>query len=300
MPEEITGKLLKLIYRSLESDFIIGSFSEQTDRHFVAVGDILKSTTGITYTLYGKWFENAKYGKQFQFSSYCIHEPVNSEEIAIFLEKNIKGLGPVSANRLVEKYGTDTIRILKEAPERISIENKGITQKLACSIAEQLQENDAMQKILIKLNGLFVKVKNIPKNLAGNLIKTYGLTAYEVVMNNPYILADMPRIGFVLADRMALSLCNIQQDSELRLRAGILYMISETLQSTGHVWLTVEAVIEEVKKLISSADDTAIKKIITSLGNENILRLTVPNLVTLTQLSQDEDIITNRLTQFFG
>ena len=291
---DITAKLRKVIWRSLENDYTIAAFQpEKIGLEFIATGDIYSPAAGITYEMSGKWEEHAKYGKQFKIQSYCIREPVDSDSIAVYLEKHINGIGPVLADMLIEKYGKHTIMILKGAPERVANENRGISYDLAVKISEQLSEGDKRQDVLIQLEGVFSKVKGLPKRLATDLLNTYGLTALEVVKSNPYVLTGMNRVGFILADRVAMA-CGVRQDDPERIKAGIIYVIKQTMQETGDVWLAPVAIAESLVNLISGIKAADVGMII--IDNE---LLTEHNgFVTLAQFAADEGTIADCVARF--
>jgi exodeoxyribonuclease V alpha subunit len=105
MIETITGKLKKVIYRSLDTSFMIGAFIDpHSKKQFTATGEIHKPIEELQYSLEGKWIENPQYGMQFQVSSYSVEEPCDSNSIAVYLEKHVNGIGPVLADMLIEKY----------------------------------------------------------------------------------------------------------------------------------------------------------------------------------------------------
>jgi len=297
MSETITGKLKKVIWRSLENDYTIAAFINTSDStEFIATGDLFKPAEGITYEMDGKWEEHHKYGQQFKIQSYCVQEPADVGSITAYLEKYVAGVGPVMADVLVEKYGKYAIRIMKNKPERVANEVKGITYKKALAISAQLQEGDKQQKILMKLEGLFSKVKGLPRNLAQNVIAMYGLTAYEVVKNNPYALIDMTRIGFVLADKIAMA-CGIKSDAPERIKQGILYVIRQVLQETGDIWLKPGMVGNNLLKMISGIEPTVVIDIILNLVEDKVLA-EHEGYITLTQFSDDEDCIADSVVRF--
>ncbi|MBC8393344.1 MAG: hypothetical protein H8E17_12360 [Deltaproteobacteria bacterium] len=311
MPD-ITAKLRKVIWRSLENDFTIAAFQpEKIGLEFIATGDIYSPAEGITYDMSGKWEEHAKYGKQFKIQSYCIREPVDSDSIAVYLEKHIKGIGPVMADMLIEKYGKHTIMILKGAPERVANENKGITYKLAVKISEQLSEGDKRQDVLIQMEGLLSKVKGLPKRLASDLLNTYGLTAYEVIKSNPYVLTGMSRVGFILADRVAMA-CGVRQDDPERIKAGIVYVIKQLMNDSGDVWLNTATITESLLNLIGGIKMVFVGRAAMAAheGFHNVFythkrelindkTLTGHNgFVTLAQFAADEDTIADCVARF--
>jgi len=295
MPE-ITAKLRKIIWRSLENDYTIAAFQTETGSEIIATGDIFTPAKGITYQMTGKWEEHHKYGEQFKIETYCVQEPVAAGSIAIYLEKHIKGVGPVLAKLLIEKYGKHTISILKNAPERVSNENKGISYDLALKISEQLQEGDKRQDVLIQIEGIFSKVKGLPGRLAVDLLNIYGLTTFEVVKSNPYVLTGMHRVGFILADRVAMA-CGVRPDDPERIKAGIIYVIKQTMQETGDVWLAPGTIAESLMNLISGVRQFDIISSFHGLIEDKIL-VKHKGLVTLVNYAADEDTIANCIVRF--
>ena len=307
---DITAKLKKVIWRSLENDFTIAAFTPETGPEFIATGDLFNPApefiatgdlfnpaAGITYEMSGKWTEHAKYGKQFKIDGYCVKEPVAADSIAVYLEKHVNGIGPVLADKLIELYGKHTIRILKKASERVSNENKGISYDLALKISEQLQEGDKRQDVLIKLEGLFSKVKGLPKKLATDVLNVYGLTAYEVIKNNPYQLVEMNRIGFVSADKVGMACGNIKPDDPERIKAGVLYVIKQSMQETGDIWLNPDIIGFNLSKLVNGLKTTVVTHTIVQLISDKVL-VSHGGLVTLVNYAADEDLISECIGRF--
>lgn len=287
---DIVGKLKKIIWHSLENDFTIVAFiNTKISQEFIATGDLFKPIEGLTYSMSGKWQDHAKYGKQFKINNYCVQEPVDIISIVAYLEKHVKGIGPAMAERLVEKYGKQTIKILKGAPERISSENKGLSYEGALKISEQLQEGDKQQDVLIKLEGSFAKVKGLPKRLAQDVLKIYGLSAYEVINSSPYLLTDMNRIGFIQADKIAMSV-GVKPDDKQRIRAGILYIIKQTMQESGNIWLKPEMVSNSLLQLISELKSTMVIDVILKLVEDKILA-EHEGYITFMRSADDENLI---------
>ena len=295
MPD-ITAKLKKVIWRSLENDFTIAAFQPETGLEFIATGDLFNPAAGITYEMSGKWTEHAKYGKQFKIDGYCVKEPVSADSIAVYLEKHVNGIGPVLADKLIEKYGKHTIQILKGAPERVSNENKGISYELALKISEQFQEGDKRQDMLIQLEGLFSKVKGLPKRLATDVLNIYGLSAYEIIKSNPYQLVEMNRIGFVSADKVGMA-CGVKYDDEQRIRAGVLYVIRQTMQETGDIWLAPSTIAKTLFELINDLKPVVVGNVLIKFVDEKVL-VEYEGFVTLVNYATDEDLIADCVVRF--
>ncbi|RLD75392.1 MAG: hypothetical protein DRJ10_15340 [Bacteroidetes bacterium] len=295
---DVIAKLKKVIWRSLENDFTIAAFEpEKIGPEFIATGDLFKPAAGITYNLSGKWEEHSKYGEQFKINNYCVQAPCDPNSISIYLEKYVKGVGPVLADKLIKKYGKDTIRILKKAPERVSNENKRVSYELALKISEQLQEDDKRQNLLIKLEGLFSKVKGLPKQLAQNILNIYGLSAYENIKRNSYQLTEMSRVGFVSADKIAMA-CGIKSDDEQRIKAGVLYIIRQHMQESGDLWISPDVILEKMTELIGDKlNALAVRSILIKFVKDEVL-VNHDNFVTLAQYADDEDIVCECVGRF--
>lgn len=297
MSIDIKAKLKKVIWRSMENDFTIAAFiPTPPGPEFIATGDLFKPSEGILYSLSGEWKEHPKYGKQFSINAYCVEQPCDSDGIVAYLEKYINGIGPILADKLADRYGEHTINILKNSPERVANENKGISYELAVRISDQLKEDDQRQEILIQLEGLFSKVKGLPKKLTNDLMNLYGLTALEVVKSNPYILTDINRIGFVLADKVAMA-AGVKKDDPERIKAGILYVIGQILQETGDVWINPIMISEALLSMISGINEADVLFWIGWLLSKKVLTER-DDFVALTSYAEDESTIAERVGRF--
>ena len=169
--------------------------------------------------------------------------------------------------------------------------------KKALRISEQLQEDDKRQGVLIQLEGLLSKVKGLPKKLAQDLLNVYGLTAFEVVKNNPYVLTGMNRIGFILADKVAMA-CGVKVDDPERIKAGIIYVIKQTMQETGDVWLNPNSINDNLLNLINGIKDGNILLCMSGLIFKDEILTERKGFVTLSQFADDEDTIADCVTRF--
>ena len=126
----------------------------------------------------------------------------------------IKGIGAALAARIVRHFKADTFRVMEEEPERLS-EVKGISEKMAMAIAEQVEEKKGMREAM-----MFLQNYGITLNLAAKIYQEYGPKLYSIIKENPYKLADdIPGVGFKMADEIAEKV-GIFTDSDYRIRAG--------------------------------------------------------------------------------
>ena len=125
------------------------------------------------------------YGKQFQIASYVEKMPEDALAMERYLGSGaIKGIGAALAARIVRRFGDDTMRIVEEEPERLA-EIKGISEKKAMEIAEQMTEKADMRRAMI-----FLQKYGISLNLGAKIYQKYGQTVYGVLQENPYRLAE--------------------------------------------------------------------------------------------------------------
>ena len=177
----------------------------------------------------GDYVEHAVYGTQFKVEKYRVVPPEDSVAIERYLGSGaIRGVGAALAARIVKRFGDDTFRIIEEEPERL-VEIKGISERIAREIAEQVEEKRDIREAMI-----FLQKYGISNTLALKIYQRYGMGLYNVMQENPYRLAeDVTGIGFRIADEIA-SKIGIHTDSDYRIRSGILYTL---IQSGGELSL---------------------------------------------------------------
>ena len=147
------------------------------------------------------------------------------------------------AARIVKKFKQDTFRIIEEEPERL-VEIKGISQKKALEIANQLEEKRGMRDAM-----LFLQQYGISSTLSVKIYNQYGSDLYAILKRNPYRLADdIQGIGFKIADEIAVKI-GILADSDFRIKSGILYTLQRAMGS-GHVYLPMEELYSRTKELL--------------------------------------------------
>lgn len=213
-----------------EEECCVGCFS------YVAEGEYL--------LVKGKRTIHKSYGPQIQVESYEEKQPSDTVAVERYLGSGaIKGVGPALAARIVRKFGDETFGIVEREPERLA-EIKGISQKMAVSIAKQFNEKQQMRQAMI-----FLQDYGISMNMAVKIYRFYKDEIYEVLRKNPYRLAeDIAGIGFKIADTIAQK-AGFYVDSEYRIRAGILYTLQQS-GNQGHCYLPEKELIETTAKLL--------------------------------------------------
>jgi exodeoxyribonuclease V alpha subunit len=242
---KITATLETTIFSN--NNFMIGRFYSPDQQPFTALGNMTNPQPDMDYCLFGEWEENQKYGKQFRFERYHIEKPQDEDGIYRYLVRHAKYVGPKIATRIIEEYGDQTLVALKCKPEYIAAKIKGITIEKATEISNELKQEEATEAVKIGLYNI-LKVPGLRKSLPEDLINEYGSDAAEMIKKDPYILCQFRGTGFLMADRVALNVLQIDKNHSMRIRAGVLYVINQNMQE-GSVWMRINDILEKVQKL---------------------------------------------------
>lgn len=241
--EKITGYVEHIVFRNEENGYTV--FQMECDEGEVTcVGTFHYISEGEFMDVEGEYVNHTVYGSQLKVYNHKVKAPEDRISIERYLGSGaIKGVGAALAGRIVKKFGEDTFRIIEEEPERLA-EIKGISERKACEIAEQVENKKDMRKAMI-----FLQTYGITTSLAVKIYKYYGAKLYKVLEENPYQLADnIEGVGFKTADEIA-SKIGIHSDSDFRIKSGIFYALSQSL-AEGHVYLPQEVLLRRASMLL--------------------------------------------------
>lgn len=245
MSETVTGYIDHVIFRNEDNGYTVMVLKGmEEERELTCVGTFPAITQGAAIEASGNYTTHPVYGKQFQIASYVEKMPEDALAMERYLGSGaIKGIGAALAARIVRRFGDDTMRIVEEEPERLA-EIKGISEKKAMEIAEQMTEKADMRRAMI-----FLQKYGISLNLGAKIYQKYGQTVYGVLQENPYRLAeDISGVGFRIADEIA-SRIGIHTDSDYRIRSGMLYTLLQA-SGEGHIYLTKEELFSRASGLL--------------------------------------------------
>lgn len=249
--ETITGVVERLTYHSEESGYTVARLkllkaSELT----TIVGSFANIQPGQTLQLTGFWRDHPQYGAQFQVTHYKETKPATLTGLEKYLGSGlIKGVGPVTAKRIVAHFGLDTLDVIENQIERL-VEVKGIAKKRITKIKEAWETQKAIKDVMVFLQG-----HGVSTTYAVKIYKQYGGGAIATVTTNPYQLAtDIYGIGFLTADKIAQNL-GVPPDSEFRYRAGLVHVLSEAAEE-GHCYLPQPSLVESALSLLKSESHT--------------------------------------------
>ncbi len=252
---EAEGYVDRITFRSEENGYTVlyladPSPEEGEEKEICCVGTFSFVSEGEYLLVRGNEVVHRNYGPQLQVQSYEAKTPDSEFAIERYLGSGaIKGVGKALAARIIKKFGADTFDIIEREPERLA-EVKGISMKMAISIAEQFSEKKQMRHAMI-----FLQDYGISMNMAVKIYKKYKDNVYEVLHKNPYKLAeDIHGIGFKLADSIARK-AGFSQDSSYRVQAGIIYALQQS-GTRGHCYLPEDELIAEASEILMVDKET--------------------------------------------
>ncbi len=221
--ESITGVVQRLTFHSEESGYTVARLQRPKVSELTTItGNFAGIQPGQTLQLNGFWREHPQYGLQFQVVNYKETKPATITGIEKYLGSGlIKGVGPVTAKRIVAHFGLETLDIIENQIDRLH-EVNGIAKKRIAMIKKAWNEQKAIKEVMV-----FLQTHGVSTTYAVKIYKNYGDRAIEIVTNNPYQLAvDIYGIGFITADQIARNL-GVPSDSEFRYRAGITHVLNQ-------------------------------------------------------------------------
>lgn len=241
--ETVTGYVDHIVFRNEENGYTVFNL-DNDDGEVTCVGSFNFVNEGEMLELQGEYVNHNVYGNQFVVSSYQVKEPEDLVSIERYLGSGaVKGVGAALAARIVRRFKEDTFRIIDEEPERLS-EIKGISERKAREIAEQVEEKKDLRKAMIYLQKYGISTK-----LAAKIYKYYGMKVYKVLEENPYQLADnIEGVGFRTADEIA-SRIGIHTDSDYRIRSGIFYTLQQAV-GEGNIYLPQDVLLKRTSALL--------------------------------------------------
>jgi exodeoxyribonuclease V alpha subunit len=248
--QELEGVLERLTFHNEENGYTVARLIPTGKNYEVTVVGILAGVNvGESLRLFGLWTTHPQYGRQFEVRTYTVHHPATVEGIRKYLGSGlIKGIGPATANRIVEYFGMDTLNVIEKEIHRLR-EVPGIGSKRTEQIAEAWIEQSHIKEVMI-----FLQSYGVSSGLAVKIFKAYGENSIPYIKSDPYRLAkDIYGIGFKTADLIARKL-GLAPDAPARIQAGLLYTLS-SLSSEGHCYAKRDQLSTEAAKLLEITFD---------------------------------------------
>lgn len=282
---KITGSVEEIVYRNEANGYSVVVLDCNCEI-ITCVGKFPSLIEGQIVEATGNFIKDRKYGEQFKTEKVKILPPKTTDGIIRYLGSGlIKGIGPVTALNIVNKFKESTLDIIELSPHKLT-EVRGVSPTKALQIHEAYMNLKKMQDTII-----FLQNYDISTNLAVKIYNLYEEKTEELLLENPYrLIEDVDGIGFVTADKIAQKL-GIKPDSEFRLRAGILHVLKENSDKNGNTFIPKNKLFASVLICLKIEEDML------SVQFDNILfNLSLENIVTIIEEDNETNIM---LTKFF-
>jgi exodeoxyribonuclease V alpha subunit len=243
--ESLAGTVDRITFRNEENLYtVVRLIIDGAKEPVTCVGRFISVHPGESFRLRGAWTTHPQYGRQFQVEEAEPVMPATIEGIKNYLASGlIKGVGPATADKLVEAFGLGTLEIIEKEPQRLR-DVEGIGPVKAEAIRAGLAEQKEIQNVMVFLQG-----QGISTAYANRIYRRYRQDSIAILKENPYRLADeVTGIGFRIADGIASNL-GIASEAPERIRAGIKYTLEQGLEE-GHVFLPEEELIEKAGEIL--------------------------------------------------
>ncbi len=298
MPDEakkLEGQVDQVVFRNEENGYTVLRLRvEGQAEPATVVGCMPGVSPGESLTLTGEWTHHVSYGAQFKVRTLERKMPSGTAAILEYLASGaVKGVGAITARRLVDAFGEDTLRVLEQEPEKLSA-LKGMTPKRARDISNAFRAQLGMRRLMD-----FLRQNDLPSDLALPLYRLYGDEALEEVRANPYLLTrEELEVPFQTADALAVAL-GVDAADPQRLEAALLFELRHNA-GNGHTFLPVDKLLPATARLLSLEGPDCLTETLDTLARRGALvRETVAGLdcVYLTELYEAETYVANRLEE---
>lgn len=254
----------KFIYSNPEGTFGI-LLAKNGKEEIRLKGDICSIDIEEHIEALGKWEINPKYGKTFFVQEYSVKRPSSINGIKSYISENLYGVGPSLAEKIVQKFGKDTLQIIDKNPERL-LEISGFGKAKFDEAMEQWREKESTREVMLALANY-----GITHNLAKRIYKAWGDRTLDMLQSNPFQLTEIERIGFKKADEVALRMGMPMADPR-RVEAGIQYVLQTAKEKDGHTFLQLPELLSTTRTTLGIEESAEnIYNIVKKLAKSGLL-----------------------------
>ena len=254
--ETLWGSIDEVVYHNDDNDYTVLSLIGKDGHLVTAVGKIAYAAAGEDVTLYGTWVKHAEYGEQFSFDSYERELPTGKRAILRYLSSRvIKGVGPVTAARIVDRYGEDTFDVIEHHPEWLA-EIAGISRRKAAEIHESFVEQTGVRALMMFCRDFFTTP------VITRIYKKWGSAAVERLQENPFALCgEVYGVSFDAADRLSSALA-LPLDNPDRVEGGIRHILDFNAQTNGHTCLPKDKLVAAAMTYLSVSEECVLDTLV--------------------------------------
>jgi exodeoxyribonuclease V alpha subunit len=247
--QQLSGSIERVIYANEENGYAVCDLGTDDNDLVTIQGTLPYIAEGDGVTVYGRWVHNPKYGRQFSVERYERVLPADVNAILRYLaSRAIKGIGPKTAQKIVDEFGEDTFDVIENHPDWLS-QIPGISRKKADEISEDFRQKSGIRSAMMFFRDYFGAA------LTMRIYKRWGSSAVDRAKQNPYILCDeIEGIGFERADHMARELGHTD-DSPARLSSGLAYVLRANAMQNGHVCLPEDKLLSAAQAMLGGTPE---------------------------------------------
>lgn len=254
---------------------------------FTAKGYDLPLTDEIEIEMEGEW-ETSSYGTQYKVETFLEVVPRTREGILGYLScGSLKGIGPKTAERIVNRFGLDTLEVMEKYPQEL-LKIQGISQKKLDRIVDSFGKNKVFRELTTFLSPFHVTPKK-----ANMILQKFRDQSVEIIRKQPYILCSVKGFGFLTVDAIARQCCAATNDP-MRISGCVSYVLREAMKQNGHLYLEQEILVKDALKVLNKEPDlqpvteTEILKVLYRLVMQDSI-VVEENRVYITKQHQEEE-----------
>ncbi len=244
------GTVENIVYRNMANDYVVIELIDRNTHELItAVGVIPYAGEGEEVSLWGSWTKHPDFGRQLNVEHFERQLPTELSDILRYLSsKNVRGIGPSTAMKMVNRYGRETFDVIEMHPEWLT-DIPGITAKKAAAIHKSFMEQAELCELMMLCGG------KLGSTAVTRIFRMWGGRASGILHRDPYRLCrDVNGIGFERADEIA-SLFGIEKNAAVRISAGIDYVLHREAATAGHTCLPQGELITAAAETLGLTED---------------------------------------------
>ncbi len=271
--ETCGGTVESIIFTNSDNGYTVFDLSSEDGSDIITAFGIMPGiVVGDKLKLVGEWTLHQNYGRQFRVAYYEKQLPATSNEILRYLSSRaVKGIGPKTAQKLVDMYGEDTFDVIENHPDWLA-KIPGITAAKARDISDDFREQFGVRSLM-----MFCR-EFLSMSMSARIYKKWGGAALDIIKENPYRLCeDFSGIGFERADELAKSM-GVESDSEYRIMSGIRWVLSDMSRSGGHAFLPYQRLIGLAAQKLYVEEEKVAAAIASMIEDNRLVRTQIETL----------------------
>ena len=247
--ETVTGIVREIVYQNKENGYTVCAVEKSAGGAVTMVGTLPMLAEGEELTAVGAYTHHPNFGRQFKVESFTKRLPATNDSVLAFLSSGaIKGIGPVTAKRIVDRFGKETLDVLEHHPDWLC-DVQGISPKKAADIGQGFASQAGIRSIMLYFGG------KLSPAMCLKIYKRWGTAAIDILRDDPYLLcAEIDGIGFSRADELAAEI-GVSRDSPKRVAAGIAYVLDADMSKNGHCYLPYDLLAQKSAGILGVPED---------------------------------------------